>query len=134
VGEEEEMSKSIESLREQRAEIQAAIDRIEAVDRFKESTKLIGKCFRYRNCYSCPKTDQDYWWLYTRVTACAKDGWLVTFNFQVDQHGDIWIEPQKRRYANSLGEPISLKQFQHAWRVVARMINDRAQAAKAVSP
>jgi hypothetical protein len=30
-----------------------------------ELQKLVGKCFRYQNSYSCPKTPKDYWWMYS---------------------------------------------------------------------
>ena len=44
------------------------LDKIESARARSENRKLVGKCFKYRNCYSCPQTVNDYWWLYIRVT------------------------------------------------------------------
>jgi len=44
-----------------------------------EAKKHIGKCFRYRN--SGGGADER-WWLYARVTAATKYGWLTAVMFQ----------------------------------------------------
>ena len=56
--------------------------------------QLIGRCFKYRNCYSCPEKPSDYWWLWFRATGTS--GWMVTGpKIQCDSNGKIDIE----RYA-----------------------------------
>lgn len=120
-----------ESLRKQAAVIRDKITRIEDKRRFEESVALQGKCFRYRNSYSCPKDDSERWWLYQRVLRVTKDGWLVVFRFQTDQYGKTEIEPEHRSMS-SLGEPITAKQFQYAWKVAVARINQKAREAKAV--
>lgn len=55
-----------------------------------EMKKLIGRFFKYRNCYSCPKPDE-YWWLYSRITA-YEDGGLLADEFQTDKDGRIDIK------------------------------------------
>ena len=122
---------TIESLQQQHAEIRDKLSRLESVKRFEEHQKLLGKCFRYRNCYSCPKTEDDYWWLYRRVIGFTKDGYLQVFQFQRDQYDKIEIETCTRQTSCG-GEPITLKQFQYAFKIVARMVNDRARSAKAL--
>ena len=31
----------------------------------------IGSCYRFRNSYSCPAKEADYWWLYAKIVAVA---------------------------------------------------------------
>lgn len=129
------MSHELKRLQAQSATIREKIDKIEAADLREQASKLVGKCFRYRNCYSCPKSDADYWWVYQRVIRSTKQGYLILFSFQVDQYGRFEIEPLARRSPRlHLGEQITLKQFQHAWKVTASMVNHRARSAKAVRP
>jgi hypothetical protein len=127
-------TETVESLTEKARVIRDKIDRIESAERIELANKVVGKCFRYRNCYSCPQSDADYWWLYRRVTMVDSHGWLRVFDFQKDKDGKIWIEPESRAMSpQSLGEPITLKQFQHAWKTLANTINWQARNAKAVS-
>ncbi len=52
---------------------------------------LIGSVFKYRNCYSCPQTDEDYWWMYTRITEASEEG-LVGVQIQRDRDGKISVQ------------------------------------------
>lgn len=27
----------------------------------------VGRCFKFKNCYSCPKSSKDYWFIYARI-------------------------------------------------------------------
>lgn len=105
--------------------------KIEAAERYEKAKGLLGKCFRYRNSYSCPEGEKDRWWLYMRVTEVAKDGWLTVFSFQTDKNGAIEIVPAKRKmHESSLGEPITQKRLQHAYKILVRGLNYRARSAK----
>lgn len=45
--------------------------------------KRIGSCYKYRNCYSCPKIDDDYWWVYYKIVGIdPNDKQLVVESFQ----------------------------------------------------
>lgn len=62
-------------------------------ERFKKEKTLkefVGKCYKYRNCYSCPQEEKDYWWLYIYVKE-IKDGYLTCQTFQKDSDGKIMI-------------------------------------------
>ncbi len=67
----------------------AALDADEEQSRRAINERLVGKCFVYRNCYSCPKTDADYWWLYIRIIRLDEDGDLYATEFQIDAHGSL---------------------------------------------
>jgi hypothetical protein len=91
------------------------LDRIEKVERREEAAKILGKCFRTRNSYSCPEKPSDYWWLYCRITSVGKDGDVRGFEFQTDNRGQIFIDPKKYAYRHMSGwEEISLMQFKAA--------------------
>lgn len=57
---------------------------------------LIGKCFKYKNNYSCPEKPSDYWFLYVRIDSLSKDGDLFSTQFQTDMYGKFLFE--KREY------------------------------------
>ena len=64
---------------------------IEGAKKAKTNAKFVGKFYKYRNCYSCPKSPEDYWWYYVAVTNMANDGVLMGWSFQKDQYGKIDI-------------------------------------------
>lgn len=84
-------------------DLRATADRIrrevmarEDAARIAENRQAIGKCYRYRNCYSLPEKPSDYWWLYARVERVDEGGWPVGWSFQVDKDGMITISPLQR--------------------------------------
>lgn len=62
--------------------------KLEEAENERDAKKFIGKCFKYRNCYSCPEKPSDYWWLYGVVIE-AEDGSVELFYFQKDSHGQF---------------------------------------------
>ena len=52
---------------------------------------LLGRYFKYRNCYSCSQTDADSWWLYLKPLTIL-DGRLFGISFQQDTNGEISIQ------------------------------------------
>ena len=105
------------ALKKQIDSARVKLDRIEKAERREEATKILGKCFRTRNNYSCPAKPSDYWWLYCRITSVDKDGDVRGFEFQTDNRGQIFIDPKKYAYRNMSGwEEISLMQFKTAWK------------------
>ena len=96
---------------------------------------LEGKCFKLRNNYSLPKKASDYWNLYVRVFQIKKsDVYTIGSNevtatfigtsFQKDKHGLISIDTKHRGYVHLLGDEITTKEFQDAWKKVAGVINE----------
>ena len=88
---------------------------------------LEGKCFKVRNCYSCPENESDYWFLYIKIQKIEKDdlyklsdnilshfhGW----SFQTDKYGRISVEFDYNNYVHSMSEEneISNEEFKEAW-------------------
>ncbi len=76
---------------------------------------FLGRFFKTRNNYSCPKKPSDYWWLYAKVV-CVKSGIKAT-SFQVDCNGRIEIRQNDYFMSNTLLSytEISQLQYEKAW-------------------
>jgi len=66
------------------------IHKREELKKEKALKEFVGKCYKYKNCYSCPQEEKDYWWLYIYVKE-IKDGYLTCQTFQKDSDGKITI-------------------------------------------
>lgn len=99
--------------------------------KFKE---LVGRCFKLKNNYSCPEKKSDYWYKYTKITSIEKDdvyrscgGEALSYyhgiSFQTDKNGRIDINPMEESYVHSLGNEITLKEFNRALDIVKLKIN-----------
>lgn len=83
---------------ELRAVLAGARDKLNAIKKARERGRalaLVGKCYAYRNSYSCPKSSSDYWTLYLRVVGVTEHGNVRIVQFQVDKDGRISIEEQQ---------------------------------------
>lgn len=113
------MSKNPKSLEELKRIAKSAgdeISRIEVRERVAEANSLLGRCFKYRNSYSCPEKPSDYWWLYLRVVGVDKFGGLECFEFQIDKYGDLSVRPKRHAYLSITGyTTIRLTEFSRAW-------------------
>jgi hypothetical protein len=81
----------------------------------------IGFCYRYRNSYSCPQTDADYWWMYVKITGVI-DGAYQAVNAQKDSYGKVSVETHQAVIAERGGvlsaayQPMSRADFEEAIR------------------
>lgn len=91
-----------------------------------ETAPLVGRFWKYRNCYSCPESDDDYWWLYVKTT--GHDGrWLSGFMFERANGGRSTAEPFTHRMLHGY-EEISAGEFNAAWDTFLRaLIEDQAK-------
>lgn len=67
----------------------SAIEDAEAEER---NARLLGKCYKFRNSFSCPQSAADYWWLYLRVTTIVGHE-MGAWQFQCKKDGGIEILP-----------------------------------------
>jgi hypothetical protein len=120
------MQPSIQSLHQKQL-LQSQIDKLrgelrdlEAAENEKLGAALVGQCFRYRNCYSCPGPD-DYWFMYMKVTGIDAEGKCLVTSFQIDKDGEFQFRPNQPRTAASIyGESISATKFNHELDVFLR--------------
>lgn len=74
----------------------------------------IGKCFVYRNCYSCPGPN-DYWNLYRKILDVV-DGNYIIETFQKDIHGKFEVDKTSLCSFTLLGIPITMNEYKKAKR------------------
>lgn len=80
---------------------------------------LVGKCFKYRNCYSCPEKPSDYWWVYRIVLAPNS-----VLDFQIDKDGKLTVEPNGYYYPTMTGwKEITRAELNTAWAGVVGRIS-----------
>jgi len=92
---------------------------IESAERLLDNLALVGKYFKYRNCYSCPESDSDYWWIYARVDSLSESNTPVVIQFQTDKYGMITIETDKNQFTMSNGwTVISEAEFSREWKKI----------------
>lgn len=114
-----------EEIRALRQTISAARDNIhdyEAAEERKANAGLVGKHFRYRNCYSCPETDADYWWLYIKVTHLDESGHPYGVSFQTDKCGKVEVEKRTCYLSGGNYQPISAAEFNRARSAMLRRV------------
>ena len=87
----------LDELREFAVTIREEISELEEAEKKPIRLALIGKCFKYRNCYSCPEKPSDYWYLYLKVLR-IKGANAIVEEFQCDKYGEIQIKPAKEIY------------------------------------
>lgn len=111
-------------VRELRGELNELTDARDAA----ESAALVGKMYRYRNSYSCPEDEADYWQLYTKVLSSNDHGSLSVLNFQTDKDGRAEIEITLG-VACSFGyrDEIGADEFNEALAAFNRLVSDRCQ-------
>lgn len=115
------MKKTEEQLLAEMAPLQAELRKRRDEKALAEARALVGKCFKYRNCYSCPQEESDYWWLYSKVTGVG-DYSARAFRFQTDKYGKTEVEWNVRQPSTGGYIEISAKEFNAAWREVQRRV------------
>lgn len=115
----EELKKQRDELQESRVvisgELGAVENRIREIEELPRLKKLIGNCYKYRNSYSLPKEESDYWWMYIIVVGVdSESATLQVFTIQQDCHGEINVRTERPYYENMLQTPIGRKEFDEA--------------------
>ena len=94
---------------------------IEDAERAREMVGMVGRCFKYRNCYSCPQSEADKWWAYQIVKEVAGSSAKALY-FEVDKDGKVSIE-HGRYFSSSGWQPISRAELNKAWRNTMRRVH-----------
>lgn len=88
---------------------------IKLKEKLELNKQLVGKCFKYHNCYSCPKSEEDYWWVYRFITHIDENGSLWGIEFEEDKYHKLTIETKTMIVSNEGWKQISKKVFLLAW-------------------
>ncbi len=89
--------------------------------------RYVGKYFKYRNNYSCPQTEKDYWWLYSQVIGVIGKDQCIVNSFEFDSEGQIRINTQKNISIYLLGQETTKKDFKDSLEIAIRTINILSQ-------
>lgn len=95
---------TLESLQETVRRANEAIGKLESTRRYEQNIGTLGKFFKYRNCYSCPKKPSDYWPIYAKVTAVDKDGHITALQFETDKYGSVSVKIKEHAYHMGNGD------------------------------
>lgn len=88
----------------------------EAKERRETNRAAIGRCFKYRNSYSCPRKPSDYWFLYVRVTRIDALGYATGWSFQTDSNGELQVKATERlAIFPGNWQQVSAREFNRAW-------------------
>lgn len=80
-----------------------------------ENKNNIGRCFKYRNNYSCPEKDDDYWFLYLKIIGVEdKRGDYECIEFQKDSYGICQI-CITTKYSNFINDYVEISETE--WKV-----------------
>ena len=111
------MKTNLKKLRSEHHALAVKIYAIEQKQHANEARALLGRHFKYRNCYSCPEKECDYWYIFAKVIQVSPDGGVVTLSFEVDSRGETKIMSGNSTSVHMLTESyveISAKEFNEA--------------------
>lgn len=124
------MKERKEDLERQIRKLRTELNKIQDRENAERFSGLVGKCFVYRNCYSCPEKPGDYWNSYCQVRSIT-GSYADVMEFEIDKDGMIRIHHNRCVPANMLGsswQPITLPQFK---RQMNRCLKATARILKA---
>jgi hypothetical protein len=88
--------------------------------------KMIGKCYKTTNNYSCPESPEDYWFLYTKIIK-VEDKHLIANRFQMDKYNRVEFFISEYVYENILGEEIDEKEFTKEFKKVINFVQSEIE-------
>lgn len=106
------------------ARANAELTRITTAENIASNSALVGKCYKYRNCYSSPQSEKDYWWMYSLVLGLNDRGMPEAFVFQKDTYGRITIEPKASFLMSEQQVEIPSGKLTEAWFQMLNEVED----------
>lgn len=105
-----------------------ALESAKDAERDKKNKPLLGKHFKFRNCYSCPEKPSHYWWVYYKVLAV--DGAQITVHrFETDRRGKMTVDFKDLMFwwhgPDSSYQPTTAADFNKAWRAFQKRVSTR---------
>lgn len=89
---------------------------IEGRERTAKNRKYLGKFYKLRNHYSCPRDESDYWNLYIKITGMTQHGNIESVRFQTDKQGRMEFDKSSMLDIYDEIIEISEKEYQQAAR------------------
>ena len=116
-------SKREEELRKTLQKVRDELDAIMETRRIEVDSKLVGKCFKYRNS----SDENRAWWSYSKIVAIGDDYGVVVREFGIDGEGNIFIRPAESNYSNLYTQnyvEITDAEYSRAWEKLVAKINE----------
>jgi hypothetical protein len=88
---------------------------IETNEYLETNKSLVGKCYKCKDCYSCPQNENDFWWDYMKVTGTNNEGDMEVFVFYKDAQERINITPNETYSNLAHYTEITPEEFDSAW-------------------
>lgn len=85
----DELEKKRKEFTRVRAELLALEEEDRIANAYPEAKKREGTYEKFRNCFSSPTSDRDYWWLYCRILEVRETGELIYDEIQIDKNGRL---------------------------------------------
>jgi hypothetical protein len=102
-----------QKLQEQIAKLRAEYHSIDEREKRQANLKFVGKYFKFKNCYSCPEGEKDYWTGYTKVLKLDGIGLRCT-QFEIDQSGKAWMTSNMFRMDVGTENQITKREYDKA--------------------
>lgn len=104
-------------------------DQIEERELKPKLRAMVGKCFKYRNSYSCPQKPSDYWWEWHLVTG-ADGAVLSGVQLARDSRGEFRIRPSTMAaFDGKIGDgyiPVTRREYERAAKAILRQAAEKA--------
>jgi hypothetical protein len=110
-------------LEKQRDKLGEQIRVLQRQQRNKELAGYVGKYFKFRNCYSCPQNEADYWWRYLYVNGIDEECYLVCTAFEITADKKIHVSFEEHHAGLSGYQEIKRSEFAAAYSVLEDSIN-----------
>lgn len=126
---EKDLKKAVEAEQVARGRRMAIEEEIQEREFMPKRRALFGKCFKYRNNYSCPESSRDYWWMWMRVTG-VRGICVVLTQVQRDKYGAVSIRSTDAHCQHgTLGErylPVSETEYRKNVRAILKQAEQSA--------
>lgn len=115
------MSKQAHALREKAEKIE---EQEYMKNQYPKEKKLLGKCYKYRNSYSCPESEKDYWWVYKQVVDIKPHN-ITSSCFQETRDGEFKFDKNKWFSVGLDHVPISKNEFEKAKQAFIKRLKEK---------
>jgi len=125
---EKQFAEQTQLMKQEREKLYRIQDELQAYENEELKGKYLGKYFKYpRNCYSCPKTEEDYWDIYYYVVSVTENGMLNTIRHEKTSDGEIKIGKEIKHGMSFLSSEIvevSKNEYVESWKFLMDKITD----------
>ena len=119
------VDKRLQELRDERIRIR---DELDDLKHKPVLDNLVGTYWKYRNSYSCPQSDKDYWWMFAKVIRIIDSGSICLLKAQIDSEDRMSVKEETWPYSTNPEKPLSgwieidESEFMDAWDAIEQRL------------